>query len=138
MKEELEKLEEFKSPDPQVRCNAFYELFGDSEKSKLMHSQLYKKTTKEVYDLLGKPSHVFVLEHKGVKWLRVDYQFEVCPSAASKEEREAWEKGWQFAPMIFFRNGVSVPFKVMVKELELFRYQAIPENLQFKAGGSFP
>jgi hypothetical protein len=126
-----------KSPDPQVRCDAFHHLFGDfsGPGEKPTRAALYGKTTREIYDLLGAPSSLATLDHDGVQWLRISYRFEVCPEGG---DHEAWERGWRYSPGIVFRNGISVPPSTVDEELGLYRYSAPPQHLRFKEGGCFP
>lgn len=128
------------SSDPQVRCDAFYELFDGAGKPthKEHIEKLYGKTTKQIYDSLGKPSFVGVLEHEGIKWLQVSYLFEVCPSKSPKGAQRAYKKGWRYSPSIIFRNGISVIENEFDREVLTIGYQLIPEHLLFKRGGQFP
>ena len=132
--------ERLMSSDLQVRCDAFYELFdGTGEPSQKEHIQrLYGKTTKEIYDFLGKPTSVGVLEYKGIKWLLVSYVFEICPTRAPADAQEACKQGWRYGPSVLFRKGISVPHSQMDKETDLMRYSVPPEHLRFKSGGQFP
>ena len=126
-----------KSPDSQIRCDAFHNLFGDlaGPGEKQTRKGLYGKTTKEIHALLGDPTSVATLEHKGNRWLQISYRFEVCPT---KGGRDAWEKGWRYSPTVVFRNGISVPPSRLDEELELHKYSIPPQHLKFKEGGRFP
>jgi hypothetical protein len=132
--------ERLKSSDPQVRCDAFYELFdGGGEPSKKEHLEMLNgKSTAEIYDLLGKPTSIGVLEYKGIKWLLPNYVFEVCPTKAPNDAQEACKQGWRYGPSILFRNGISVPHSKFDRETGATRYSVPPEHLRFKRGGQFP
>jgi hypothetical protein len=128
-----------KSTDPQVRCDAFYEVFGGGEPSSgLQAEMLYGKSTKHIYELLGKPSSVGVLEYKGVSWLQVTYLFDECPTNSSQVFKESHKKGWRFGPALFFRNGISVPFDEWGRVTGALSTSMMPEYLRFKEGGQFP
>jgi hypothetical protein len=126
-----------KSTDQQVRCDAFYEVFGGGEPSNDFQAEkLYGKSTKQIYDFLGKPSSVGVLEYKGVNWLQVTYHFDVWPT--KDKFKEYHEKGWRFSPALFFRNGKSVPSSEWGKETAALSTSITPEHMRFKVGGQFP
>ena len=124
--------ERLRSSDAQVRCDAFYELFGDAENRRQTSIELYGKTTKEIQKLIGEPTATAVLEYKETSWLRVQFLFEVCPT------KEPCKEGWRFGPSLLFRNGKSVPWQVFSDETGEGRYSVTPEHLRFKKGGTFP
>ena len=132
--------ERLKAADRQVRCDAFFEIFdGTGEPTQKEHTErLYGKTTTEIYELLGKPTGVGVLEHKGIKWLLVSYVFETCPTKAPADAQAACRQGWKYGPSVMFRNGISVPYKDWDQENGVMQYQVTPEYLRFKSGGQFP
>jgi hypothetical protein len=132
--------ERLKSPDPQVRCDAFYEIFdGAGDPSRKEHVELlHGKSTAEIYDLLGKPTFIGVVKYKGIRWLQVNYVFEVCPTRAPGEFQAACKQGWRYGPSITFRNGTSVPYSKFAQETEVYRYSIPPDYLLFKKGGQFP
>ena|GEM_PF-1278680 len=131
--------ERLKSSNQQVRCDAFYELFGIVDGSKNFRTEmLYGKTTKQIHELLGEPTSTYILEYEDTKWLSPHYEFELCPTIASNEFKEAFKKGWRFAPSVIFRNGISVPYSVWSKETRVGNYPIAPEHLRFKKGGAFP
>lgn len=129
-----------RSPDPQVRCDAFHELFGDLEGTdeKPSRKMLYGKTTREIHALLGEPSSVSSLIYNGASWLSVSYMFQVCPTKGS---RTAWEKGWRYSPAVVFRNGIAAPYDTFAKEVGVGPWgiaSTIPEAKRFRPGGVFP
>jgi hypothetical protein len=126
-----------KSTDPQVRCDAFYEVFGSLEpRHKFQDEMLYGKSTQQIYELLGKPSRVGVLEYKGVNWLQATYLFDVWPT--KDKSKEYYKKGWRYSPGLFFRNGISVPSTEWGRETGVYSTSIPPEHLRFKDGGQFP
>jgi hypothetical protein len=128
------------SSDPQVRCDAFHELFGDEGEPRLKeHRELiYGKTTRQIYDSLGTPTFVGVLEHEGIQWLQVRYLFEVYPRKAPGYAKRAYQKGWRFGPSLTFRNGISVRDHEFNREVLILGTPLTPEHLRFKKGGQFP
>jgi hypothetical protein len=136
----IQSLEQrLKSSDQQVRCDAFYELFGSGEGFKNFRTEkLHGKTTDEIHEMLGEPTSIGILEHKETKWLEVHYRFEVCPTKGSNEEKESCKKGWRYGPSLVFRNGISVEWTSWSEETGEKYYSVTPEHLRFKKGGTFP
>ena len=130
--------ERLRSSDSQVRCDAFYELFGRAEDRRNSTIEIYGKTTKEIHELLGEPTSTFILEYNKTRWLRIQFLFESCPTGALVEEKESCKKGWRFGPSLLFRDGISVSSQVFSDETGESRYSVTPEHLKFKKGGSFP
>ena len=135
-----QSLEEgLKSSNQQVRCDAYYELFGTGEGSKNFKPEmLYGKTTRQIHELLGDPTSIWTLEYKDTRWLRVWYVFDTCPTEFSNEMKESCKKGGRFGPSLLFRNGKSVSENVFGEETGERRYSVTPEHLRFKKGGTFP
>ncbi len=132
-------VERLKSPDQQLRCDAFYEIFGFGVSVEIVKSRLiYGKTTKKVHELLGDPTLIYTLEYKGIKWLRADYLFDICPTKAPMAFEAAYKKGWRYSPSVLFRNGISAPDNVFWKETDIGLYSVTPEHLSFRKGGVFP
>jgi hypothetical protein len=132
-------VERLKSSDLQLRCDAFYEIFGNGVSGETVKSSLiYGKTTKKVHELLGDPTSIYTLEHKSIKWLRISYLFDICPTKASIDEKAACKKGWRYSPSVLFRNGISVPKSVFAEETGEGHYSVTPEHLTFRKGGVFP
>jgi hypothetical protein len=128
-----------KSTDPQVRCDAFYEVFGSGElRSDFQSEKLHGKSTKQIYELLGKPSRVGVLEYKGVNWMEISYLFDECPTNSPQEFKEMHKKGWRIRPSLIFRNGISVTKNEWARETGVFSTSIPPEHLRFKDGGQLP
>src|SRR5215831_7759542 len=132
-------MERLKSSDQQQRCDAFYEIFGDGVSGEIKKSTLiYGKTTKKIHELLGDPTSIYTLEYKSIKWQRVIYLFDICPTKASIDVKAACKKGWKYGPSVLFRNGISVPESVFSVETDERIYSVTPEHLTFRKGGVFP
>lgn len=120
--------------DDQERCDALY---------RMVHSErwaaLVGASSAQVAELLGPPTTIETLDHGGRTWTSIRYDFTTVPSQASDEERASHARGMRFAPTLFFRDGVCVPYEEYVREvLAGKRYAVIPEELRFQPGGSFP
>jgi hypothetical protein len=126
-----------RSADPQTRCDAFFELFS-AARSGDEDATMVGRSTLEVHESLGDPTHVATLRAAGADWLQVQYVFDELPSQAAREGRAAWEGGWRFAYTLWFRNGTVVPFDRLASETDMLRFSVVPDHLRFTPGGEFP
>jgi hypothetical protein len=118
----------------QDHCDRLYAMATSSEGAGLVG-----KTTQQIADVLGPPDQISTLVRRGITWMRVVYVCQRLPQGASAEERDAYTRGWRFAPSLLFRDGILVTESEFYREVPEARLTATPSTeLTFEMGGTFP
>lgn len=124
--------ERLHASEPQVRSDAFFELFGPTGEisTPAGRSLLYGRSVQEIFRLLGRPSEIAALKVTGASWLRNTYDLQVLPTPLQGSGSPPPLPS-TYRPILLFKNGRSVPTSTFTDEYHLTDIRNSPPELTF-------